>query len=180
MTTQGQRLSALEVIPYALWVCIAGGQEGFSAIVVTWVSQISFSPTLIGVALENDSDFLKRVLSTGEFTLAMLPREGGKDMAKRVLKNGGTVVDPEGDGHVMTRYPWVGVPSGALGALRLAVDKSVLAGDHTLVIGRVTEQDRWVSGPPLHLSDTGWKYTRPGADMPPASSQNGVDGHGSV
>jgi flavin reductase (DIM6/NTAB) family NADH-FMN oxidoreductase RutF len=167
----GQRLSPLEVTPYALWVCLTGRSDAISSIVVTWVSQLSFSPPLIGVALESDSEFLKQVVSNGQFTLVMLPRDGGKDIAKRVLKAGGAPHDPRADNALMARPPWEGVPHGSLGAIRLTVNSTVIVGDHTLIVGMVGEQERWVEGGPLRLSDTGWKYTKPGTDAPPPSPQ---------
>ena len=172
MSAQTQRLTPFELIPYALWVCLTGEGEAISSIVVTWVSQLSFTPPLIGVALENDSEFLRHVVSQGHLTLAMLPRDSGKDIAKRVLKAGGAPHDPGTDPGSMTGLLWAGVPHGALGAIRLIVSGTTTVGDHTLVIGIVTGQERWSEGNPLHLSDTGWKYTKPASDGPPPSSQD--------
>jgi flavin reductase (DIM6/NTAB) family NADH-FMN oxidoreductase RutF len=172
LSKQGQHLPPIEVIPYALWICLTGKPEAISTIVVTWVTRLSFAPPLVGVALETDSEFLRRAMESGELTLVMLPREGGKDIAKRILKAGGAPRDVHSDPGVLATVPWGGVPHGALGALHLRVTGTTTVGDHTLLIGTVAEEVRWTGGEPLHLSDTGWKYTKPGTDAAPSSSQN--------
>lgn len=143
-----------------------------STIVVTWVTRLSFAPPLVGLALESDSEFLRHALEAGELTLVMLPRDGGKDMAKRVLKAGGAPRDIRGDTALMSHTPWAGVPLGALGGMHLTITSASAVGDHTLIIGNVAHQVRWTDGDPLHLSDTGWQYTKPGPDAAPTSSQN--------
>jgi flavin reductase (DIM6/NTAB) family NADH-FMN oxidoreductase RutF len=167
-----ERSNPTEVIPYALWICLTGQHEALSAIVVTWVTQLSFSPHLIGMALESDSEFLRRVIANGEFTLVMLPREGGKDIAKRIMK-AGALPRAAGYGDLFhTDAPWDGVPVGAMGAIRCSIRASTQAGDHTLIMGSVLDEHRWIAGEPLHLSDTGWRYTKPGADVPPTRTQD--------
>jgi flavin reductase (DIM6/NTAB) family NADH-FMN oxidoreductase RutF len=162
----------MEVIPYALWVCSTGSGGRFSSIVVTWVTQLSFSPQLVGMALETDSEFLHLVGKNGSFTLAMLPRDGGKDTAKRIMKAGATPLPEDFAELFRTEGPWYGTPHGALGAIRCTVNLLTPAGDHTLVTGAVVGEERWIEGNPLHLSDTGWRYTKPGADAPPPQSQD--------
>ncbi len=172
MTRRGDRSSPVEGIPYALWVCSTGHEPQLTAIVITWVTQLSFTPPLIGISLESDSEFLGQVRSTGSFTLAMLPREGGKDIAKRIMKAGASPVPAERAQLYRADAPWQGVPRGALGAIRCSVHSMTPAGDHTLIAGLVVGEERWVDGLPLHLSDTGWRYTKPGADAPPSRSQD--------
>lgn len=166
------RSQPVEVIPYALWVASTGSEGRGTSIVVTWVMQLSFSPTLVGMALENDSDFLGQVSNNGTFTLSMLPREGGKDIAKRILKAGSSPSPAEYAALYRKDPSWYGVPEGALGAIHCTVHSLTPAGDHTLVAGTVVREERWIEGLPLHLSDTGWRYTKPGADVPPSRSQD--------
>lgn len=172
MSKQGQQLPPLEVIPYALWICLTGRPSEASSIVVTWVTRLSFSPPLVGLALESDSEFLRRANTMGEVILAMLPREGGKEIAKQVLKSGGGPRDVSDEPGLLQSMPWAGVPVGALGAMHVKIIGTTPVGDHTLVIGNVMDQIRWTDGDLLHLSDTGWKYTKPGADAAPTSPQN--------
>lgn len=170
MTKRVERLTPVEVIPYALWVCSTGSDARMTAIVVTWVTQLSFSPELVGMALESDSDFLAQVVKNGTFSLAMLPREGGKDIAKQIMKAGTTPPSATAAELFRQDAPWYGTPRGALGAIRCTVNFLTPAGDHTLVAGTVIGQERWKEGAPLHLSDTGWRYTKPGAEAPPSQS----------
>jgi flavin reductase (DIM6/NTAB) family NADH-FMN oxidoreductase RutF len=172
LNERGQDAGILEVIPYALWICGVETPGGVSAIVATWVTQLSFSPALIGIALESDGVFLSTILAKGRFTLSVLPREGGKEIAKRVLKAGAAPVDALLASFFMTDERWPGVPSGALGALRCVVADTKPSGDHTLVIAEVIAEQRWTRGTPLHLSDTGWKYRKPGPETIPPTTKN--------
>lgn len=172
MNERGQDAGILEVIPYALWICGVETPGGISSIVATWVTQLSFSPVLVGIALESEGAFLPTLLAQGRFTLSALPRDGGKETAKRILKAGAAPVDVLQASLFMTDERWTGVPLGALGALRCAVVDTKASGDHTLVIAEVIAEQRWMRGTPLHLSDTGWKYRKPGAETIPPTTKN--------
>lgn len=148
-------------IPYAIWCCSADVPGGVVTIIVTWVTQLSFTPPLLGVVLESDGAFLQTVLGAGRFVLAALPREGGKEIAKRVLKHGGSVTDPGNPGLFLDDPAWRDVPAGALGAIRCTVEGTFPAGDHTVVVARIGETRRWQEGGALQLADTGWKYQKP-------------------
>ena len=172
MSERGQADSLLEVVPYALWVCGVATPRGTTAIVVTWVSQLSFTPALVGISLENGGAFLAALLASGSFTLSVLPRDGGKEVAKRVLKAGAEPEEPSHASMFERRDGWAEVPAGALGALYCSVVAKHECGDHTLVIGEVIREERWAGGSPLHLSDTGWKYRKPGPDSSTPTPKN--------
>jgi flavin reductase (DIM6/NTAB) family NADH-FMN oxidoreductase RutF len=172
LSDRAQVGDVLEVIPYALWICGVATPRGTSAIVVTWVTQLSFSPPLIGISLEREAGFLAALHANGHFVLSMLPREGGKEVAKRVLKAGAAPGDPAQETLFTAAEGWTGVPAGAMGALQCLVRDTKLCGDHALVIAEVMKEQRWLSGTPLHQSDTGWKYRKPGAEGAPPTTKN--------
>lgn len=161
MPDRAEKSPAVELAPYGIWACGIRTPAGRSAIIVTWVTQISFSPLLIGVALENDREFLGQLLKSEKFTLSVLPRDGGKRIAQGILKDG---MDGGRDGNgdlFRTDTAWSEAARGAIAALNCRTVAQHVHGDHTLIVAEVTGEKRWAAGAPLRLSDTGWKYRRP-------------------
>ena len=158
---RAEKSPVLELAPYGIWVCGVTTADGKSAIIVTWVTQISFNPPLIGVALENDRDFLEQLLNAERFTLCALPRDGGKRIAQRILKEGMSVRLGGNDDLFRADAAWGEAVKGSLAALDCRIVSQHAHGDHTLVVAAVKGEKRWTAGAPLRLSDTGWKYRRP-------------------
>ena len=150
--------SFADLLPYGLWGCAARTPAGRTAIIVTWVTQLSFEPALLGLSLESQGAFLKDVLVAGEFTLSALPRKQGMTIARRILKEG---LMKEGfpEARLFSRYPeWQEAIEGAAAAVQCRVARHYPAGDHTFIEGEVIREHRWLNGDVLRLSDTGWKY----------------------
>lgn len=158
---RAERSRVVELAPYGIWACGVKTSAGRSAIIVTWCTQISFSPLLIGVALENDREFLVQLLKAERFTLSALPRDGGKRIAQRILKDG-MAQGQEGHADLFRADPpWSEAVRGAIAALDCSIVAQHVHGDHTLIVAEVTGEKRWTAGASLRLSDTGWKYRRP-------------------
>ena len=158
---RAEKSPVLELAPYGIWTCGVTTADGKSAIIVTWVTQISFTPPVIGVALENDRWFLDQLLKAERFTLCALPRDGGKKIAQRILKEGMDIRQQGNAGLFRTDAAWGEAVKGALAALDCRIVSQHAHGDHTLVVAAVVGEKRWTAGAPLRLSDTGWKYRRP-------------------
>ncbi len=68
--------SALRMIPYGLYVLMAESASGaVAASTVNWVTQTSFDPPLVAVAIKNGSQTQAIVKETGVFSLNMLGRD---------------------------------------------------------------------------------------------------------
>ncbi len=148
----------MDHVPYGIWGCALRTPEGASAIIVTWITQLSFRPPLVGVVLENGGGFLKHVLKTGDFTLSALPREKGKLIAQKILRQG-MDFSQQRNADLFRRDPvWSEAIEGSMAAIRCRVATHHPVGDHTLIVAGVTEEHRWFPGEPLRLADTGWRY----------------------
>lgn len=158
MPDRPEERSFADLIPYGLWGCAARTPAGRTAIIVTWVTQLSFEPALLGLSLESQGAFLKELLRAGEFTLSALPRKQGTAIARRILKEGLLKVGiPEAP--LFSRDPeWQEAIEGAAAAVQCRVVRHYPAGDHTLIEGAVIREHRWHRGDVLRLSDTAWKY----------------------
>jgi flavin reductase (DIM6/NTAB) family NADH-FMN oxidoreductase RutF len=150
---------ATELAPYGIWGCGIRTRDGRSAIIVTWVTQLSFAPTLIGVALESEGSFLEHTITSGEFTLSSLPKKGGKEIASKILKGGLNHLDGRNAALFREEPEWEEGIKGAVATLKCEVTAHYPCGDHTFVVAKVAAEQRWRrSAGVLLLSDTGWKY----------------------
>lgn len=156
------RKCVLRMIPYAMHVVTTAGREGVNvaAATVNWVTQISFTPPLLAVALPAGSEICAAVRGNGRFALHMLGKDDGAE-AITFLKPGRLE-----DGR-LSGYPFTWSPGGlpllldAPGVVECELRGLVELGDHHTVLGEVTEAQMRLpqAGRPdgmiLHLSDLG-------------------------
>jgi flavin reductase (DIM6/NTAB) family NADH-FMN oxidoreductase RutF len=160
----------MEVMPYGLYIIGSTGENGPNGMMADWVTQVSFNPRLISMALENDSQTLANIKSTLCFTVNFL-KEGthGMDLARRFSApyRGSKVGGPmargvhdklSGERHRSTAR---GCPilDAAMAWLDCEAVEFLPTGDHTLVVGKVIDGQLRVDSAPLTSSFTGWTYS---------------------
>ena len=127
-------------------------RDGFTA---AWVMQASFDPLLLALSINPSNASYKLLHAGGGFTVNVLKREQ-LDLARRFGTRSGRDEDK------LAGIPWRpgrrGAPilQGALAYFDCELAGSMQAGDHELVLGRVTDGqllDR--HGIPLTYADTG-------------------------
>jgi flavin reductase (DIM6/NTAB) family NADH-FMN oxidoreductase RutF len=148
-------------IPYGI-VVVGGSSAGsIYTMVATWVTQVSFTPPMVALALERGSTMRTMAESSGFFSLNLLPagREG-MEMARDFLKFSGV------RGELLNGHPYSLAPNGtpylgeAIGSVECRVASSLETGDHFLVVGEVVDVVFRREGRALTLRETGWKYQR--------------------
>lgn len=148
----------LDLLPYGLYVIAAGTENDKATIIANWVTQVSFSPKLLAVALENDSSMKEYFLSRGYFALNILPA-GGKEIARSFLRS-----TTGQQGNVIAGRTFRPATHGspflldALASCECRVVNSFPAGDHMIFIAEVLEAAVNGSGAALTLQETGWHY----------------------
>ncbi|MDQ2730202.1 MAG: flavin reductase family protein, partial [Armatimonadota bacterium] len=123
----------------------------------TWVSQCSFEPPLLMVAVRRDS-FSHDIIREGKvFALNLVGKED-RDVLARFFKTVTRVGNKLGD--VPFHPGTMGVPilDNAIGALECRVVQFHDAGDHSVVIGEIVAAHLVRQEPPLVCSDTTWRY----------------------
>ena len=75
-------LEAFLQIPYGIYVLATAGPEGPGAMVVSWASQVSYSPPLLMVALRRNRPAIPFILDQNLFSLNLL-KEGQDDRVDR-------------------------------------------------------------------------------------------------
>jgi flavin reductase (DIM6/NTAB) family NADH-FMN oxidoreductase RutF len=154
---RGDALRLLSSGLYVLTACSAGTVH---ATAVSWVSQVSFQPPLVLVALRRNSYLAQAVRKGHRFALNILDADQ-EALAEPFLAS---VSLPAGDptlAGLAFRSSAAHCPllTDALGWLecRLAAEPPT-PGDHCLLLGEVTGAGVRRAGAPLVLRDTPWSY----------------------
>jgi flavin reductase (DIM6/NTAB) family NADH-FMN oxidoreductase RutF len=154
------RSDALRLLSGGLYVLTTCLTDTIHAAAVSWVSQVSFEPPLVLIALRRNSHLAHTVRKAHRFALNILG-SGQAALAEPFLD---TVTVPAGAdtmAGLAFRNSTAHCPLllDSLGWLecRLAAEPAA-PGDHCLMLGEVTAAGVRRSGAPLALWDTAWSY----------------------
>jgi flavin reductase (DIM6/NTAB) family NADH-FMN oxidoreductase RutF len=163
---------AMLALSYGVHVIGSRAADGtLNAMLADWVMQLSFRPRLVGVAIENDARTLRFVGETGVFTVNLLHASNGLEIARKVVmpSEGAKVRDRSPGAAIAIHDKLADLPYGlhdngcpvlddALGWFSCEVEQLLPVGDHTLVVGRVTDGAVLRAGEMLIERDLGWEY----------------------
>ncbi|MBF6569010.1 MAG: flavin reductase [Candidatus Binataceae bacterium] len=148
---------ALLMIPYGLYVLGAKHGDKQTVATVNWATQTAFNPPLVVVGIKKDSTSHDLVKQSKKFTMSMLGA-GQKAIAMAFFKH----VDPQ-DGK-FGAYAYEAGANGApiISEAPASVECEVVGfyelGDHSTVIGQVTEAHVKRDSEVLTLAECGFKY----------------------
>ena len=137
--------TALRMIPYGLYVLTVEGADGVAAATVNWVTQASFVPPLVVVAVKGNSSVHALVKETGHFALNVLGKEQGAvafKFFKPVARDGDCIAGER----VTTGENGAPLLATAPAALELSLIETVERGDHSVFLAEVTAAH--VTAPP--------------------------------
>ena len=139
--------------------------------IADWVMQVSFKPRLVAASIENDARTLRFVRETGAFTVNLLHERDGDEIARKVVMpaEGKKIKGRSAEASAAVTDKLAGLkhwltPEGApvlveaLGWYSCTVEHYLETGDHTIVVGRVTDGDVTRSGDILTEKELGWEY----------------------
>ena len=154
---EAAKKTVLRMIPYGLYLLGAGKGTQITVATINWVTQTSFAPPLVVMGVKADSGAHALLKDTGTFALSML-KSGQKDLAYAFFKS----VAPEGNtigGQAFTPAA-NGCPTinAAAGFVAGKVVQIVEQGDHSVVIGEVTEAKLHGEAEILTLKEIGANY----------------------
>lgn len=153
------RKHVLRLIPYALYVATARHQDQVAAALISWVSQASFKPPLMMMALKADGYLLHVARQAGGLAINILG-SGQKALAARFIHNV-TWENGRLNGYAVEKAPATGalLLLDAPAWFEIRITDLVERGDHTVVVGEVVNAGlRDPQARPLLLADTGWHY----------------------
>lgn len=125
---------------------------------VNWVTQISFEPPLIAVAVENDAHSLPMLRESRAFALSVFPA-GSRSLAGKLGRSSANVPNKlEGVAHhpgVATGAP---ILNEATGWVECRITTELPSGDHVLMLAEVVEAGVQSDAETLTLKETGFRY----------------------
>ena len=163
---------AMLALSYGVHVVGSRSDDGtLNAMLADWVMQVSFKPRLVAVSIENDARTLRFIRETGVLSVNLLHIKDGDEIARKVVMpaEGSKIRDRSSETAAAVHDKLTGIPYGlpdngcpvldaALGWFTCDVVEFVSAGDHTLVIGRVTDGAVVRKGEILTERYLGWEY----------------------
>lgn len=148
---------ALRMIGYGLYVVTTqhGAERG--AFLCNWLTQCSFEPPMVVVAVEEKANSLQVMRTAGRFVVNVL-ETGQRELAGWFGRHSAKVGDKLANHRTET------TPSGqprlpeALAWFECVLTTEVPAGDHVLVVGELADVGLVRDGTPLPLKETGFWY----------------------
>jgi flavin reductase (DIM6/NTAB) family NADH-FMN oxidoreductase RutF len=149
----------LRAIPYGLYALGVRDENGAAHMMtVNWVTQVSFEPPMLAVAVEREARSLALLRHEGRFALSLLP-SGARQLAGRLGRSSASTPGKM-EGIAQHPGPVTGAPvlDEATGWLECTIAGELPAGDHVLVLAEVVEAGVQRDGETLTLKETGFRY----------------------
>ncbi len=160
--TEGKIKEALRMMPYGFYAFTSKNGDDVNAMVVNWVSQMSFSPRLLAVGIQKSCYSHGVVTAGGVFGLNIFLQadsEAIMGITSGRAKKPGKMENAE-----YSAAPATGVPvlAGAAAYIECKVTQIIdIGGDHDIVVGEAINADVMKDGGPpamLSLTQLGWSY----------------------
>lgn len=155
------RRRVLWTMPYGLYVLGVRAGERRNGMTVNWVTQLSFEPKLLGVAVEGDAFTHELLAEGGVFSLNIVDRED-----RAVVRKFTKPVEVDPDAGTLNGFAFhdgrTGAPvlDQALAWVECEVRQQVPCGSHSLFVGEVVDAgfQKPEDTPPLRMEDTRMIY----------------------
>lgn len=153
--------AALRLFPYGLYAITVKHEGDEHASTASWVTQASFHPAMVAVAIENTSKTIGMIRDAHHFGISVL-HEGQREVAEKLGRpSGGAGQKLKGIKTKPALASGVPVLAEALAWVECRVVATLPGGDHTIVLGEVVgagvERD---GAKPLTLDAAGFTYSR--------------------
>ena len=149
----------LREIPYGLYVVgVRSGTAGeINALVASWLTQCSFDPPLIMMAVRQGTRSYHMLKEGGVFSINLLDKSG-QDLARQFVKPSDSAGDKMGG--VEHRSETTGAPilQKAFAYIECKIREISEPGDHAIIIGEIVNAGRHGTGESLTCSDLHWHY----------------------
>jgi flavin reductase (DIM6/NTAB) family NADH-FMN oxidoreductase RutF len=148
---------ALEQFSYGLYVIGSKNGDEVNGMTANWLTQVSFDPRMIALAVESGSHTMNNIRASNVFTVNIVAEPDTRLIEQFVepQERAGNKL-----GNVGFHVGETGAPilDDALAWIECEVAEIVSTGDHNLVVGRVVSGGVQREGDPLTLRAMGWSY----------------------
>lgn len=150
-----QMAEAFRWIPYGIYVLTTQRGAESRAMIISWVSQVSYSPPLLMVALHQNRPALPVIRETGAFSLSLLSRDQ-KALVDRLKE----ATSPSQLSALCLQTSQKGPPiiKGACASWECRLFSQWVARDHILIIGEVRSTTVNPKGKALTTTEYGKTY----------------------
>lgn len=138
-------------------------EDYIAAGTVNWVSQVSFSPEMVSVAVGQKSDLNETIDYSGHFTIHLLS-EDHKDYVKKFSQKS-TIEDGKINGAAFKKQNDQAIVEDTLGYLTCKVVKSMNMGDHTVYFGEIIHEQMQKDKQALCTMQMPLEYTKDKAEI---------------
>jgi len=150
--------TVLRMFTYGLYAITSKHGDTPSAMTANWITQASFDPPMVMLAVEHDSHSRQIIEASGVFAVNIY-ETGQRDFSGRLGRT--FAKHPEKITDIAWKPgPETGSPllEAALGWVECRVQGSIPAGDHIVFVAEVVEVGQNREGTPLTLKEAGFKY----------------------
>jgi flavin reductase (DIM6/NTAB) family NADH-FMN oxidoreductase RutF len=150
---------ALGRVPSGLFILTTRWSDGDSGMLVSWVQQAAFEPPMVTVALRHNRPAMHRLSRGGHFVLNQIA--AGQKALLRHFARGFDPGEPAFEGlRLSAQSAAAPVLADALAFLEAEIDGHVDAGDHRIILARVTDGALLQEGeePMIHVRHNGFHY----------------------
>jgi len=148
-------IGALQNVTTGIYILTTGKGEETHGMIVSWVSQVSFDPPLIMVAIRKNRPTHAMIIKNRNFALSVLKKEQ-KDLVGQ-FKLADTRNRFKGLKRMVTKTG-VHVVGEALAYIDCELYQTVDVDDHTLFLGRMVDGGLLSEGHPLSVQEYGKIY----------------------
>jgi flavin reductase (DIM6/NTAB) family NADH-FMN oxidoreductase RutF len=148
---------ALRMIPYGLFVATARDDSGPAAGTINWISQSSFTPPLIMVAIKGDSALHRAVAASRRFIIHVVAKDQ-KELATAFFRGAELSGDRLNGYRIESRANEIPLLADPPAWFECRVVNETGGGDHTVFVAEVVEAGVRKDAEPLTLRDTGFFY----------------------
>jgi len=147
----------LRKIPHGIFICAVRDGDLINGFTASWVTQGSFAPPLVVMAVRSEGSSHEIIKRTRKFSLNVL-RADQKELAAVFFKPQSGL----GGRFESTSYSFgdLGLPllDDCIGGVECELSGSLEHGDHTVFVGEVKNAVLHQDTESLNLSSTGWSY----------------------
>jgi flavin reductase (DIM6/NTAB) family NADH-FMN oxidoreductase RutF len=147
---------ALRMITYGLFVATSRDDSGPAAGTINWISQSSFTPPLIMIAIKADSALHRAVTASRRF-IVHVPGKDQKELASAFFR-GAELSGDRLNGYRIENADDIPLLVDPPAWFECHVVNNVGGGDHTVFVAEVVEAAVRRDAEPLTLRDTGFFY----------------------
>lgn len=150
--------TTLRMVPYGLYVVTAKQGDQMAGMTVNFVTQCSFTPPMIAVAMEQDSTTRLLVDECGSFAVNIL-EDGQRELAGQLGKKTATNPDKfNAIGWAAGKHSGAPILDESLAWLECRVTSTMVSGDHVVYLGEVVEAGIHREGQPLSMASAGFRH----------------------